>query len=321
MPVPSERSPAGGLGRVLFASLAFAAFAPVGMLALPLAGLLLASRPAARRERIALALTAAFGLWWLMLPGTIADQVVRAATLLAAATFVLATRYSRSTVTHRALLALVTTTAGLTALFVIRGWPWGAVQWWVERRTSFGARVVLGRLWATAGSGSGDRGAANLPADLERWLESGIRLLADQYAAILALQLLAGLVLATMLYHRISRAPVGLPVGRFRDFRFSEHLGWAAVVALTVVLIPKLAAAKLAAANLLVVTGAFYALRGAAVTAFGLGLLGGPGLGGTLLLGLAILFILPAMVAGAIVLGVVDAGLDLRRRWAAAANR
>jgi hypothetical protein len=49
---------------------------------------------------------------------------------------------------------------------------------------------------------------------------------------------------------------------------------------------------------------------------FGLTAAGGAGVGTAVLAALAVVFILPAVVAGAIVLGVVDAGLDLRRRWA-----
>ncbi|MBI2614929.1 MAG: DUF2232 domain-containing protein [Gemmatimonadetes bacterium] len=112
------------------------------------------------------------------------------------------------------------------------------------------------------------------------------------------------------------RSPTGVPPGRFREFRFSEHLGWVGAVALLVMLVPRLAAAKVAAINLLLVSGLLYAVRGAAVTAFGIALLGGAGCGTAALFGLLALFVLPAVVAGAIVLGVIDAGMDLRKRWA-----
>jgi len=71
----------------------------------------------------------------------------------------------------------------------------------------------------------------------------------------------------------------------------------------------------------LLVTGVLYAVRGAAVATFGLAAAGGTGFGTIALIALAVLFILPAMAAGAIVLGVVDAGLDLRRRWSATVPR
>ncbi len=282
------------------------------MVVVPLAALLLLSRPASRRELVAALVAAGFSLWWLFGQGTVADQVVRAATLIAALTFALATRYTRGTLTHRVLLSVLAASLGLAVWFILEGWSWSAVSWWVERRASFGARLVLGRIWnpeAPIGTP-----LPSAPRDLALWLEEGIRVLADNYGAIAALQLMAALVLALALYGRIARAPWGLPPGRFRDFRFTEHLGWVGVVSLTVLLVPKLAAAKVAAVNLLIVTGVLYALRGAAVTVFGLGLLGGTGTWAAALLGLAVVFLLPLIAAGAIVLGVIDASFDLRSR-------
>jgi hypothetical protein len=210
-------------------------------------------------------------------------------------------------------LAVTTSAVGLVLLFPLLGWSWDPIRWWVEHRTGFAVRLALGQLGAAGASGPG---ATSVP-EIERWFESGVRVLADQYAAILAIQLLAGLALTAAIYYRAQPRPWGTPPGRFRDFRFSEHLGWVGAVALVVVLIPRLAAAKGAALNLLVVTGLLYGLRGLAVTAFGIALLGGAGCGTAALFVLLTLFVLPAVVAGAIVLGVVDAGMDLRRRWAA----
>lgn len=309
----------GELRRLLLASLAFATFAPVGLVAVPLAGLLLLSPPVTRAERLGLMFVVALGLWWLARTGSVADQVLRAAAVLGGTTFALLTRYTRASVAHRGLLAVTVAAVGVALSLLAAGWSWDAVRWWVERDTSFNLRMLLAVAWPPpAGADSGGT-LAGVPTELGRWLESGVRVMADHYAALAALQLLAGLALATALYQRVSHAPVGAPPGRFRDFRFSEHLGWAAAASLIVILIPRLAAAKLAALNLLAVAGVLYALRGAAVTVFGLGLLGGPGIGTIALMVLATLFILPAVVGGAIVLGVVDASFDLRRRWAAAA--
>jgi hypothetical protein len=244
-------------------------------------------------------------------PGEPPDQLARAVAVIGGAAFVLSTVYSRSSVTHRALLAVTTSAVGLVLLFPLLGWSWDPIRWWVEHRTGFAVRLALGQLAAAGGSGPG---AASVP-EIERWFESGVRVLADQYAAMLAVQLLAGLALAAAIYYRAHRRPWGTPPGRFRDFRFSEHLGWVGAVALVVVLIPRLAVAKGAALNLLVVTGLLYGLRGLAVTAFGIALLGGAGCGTAALFALLALFVLPAGLAGAIVLGVVDAGLDLRKRW------
>lgn len=301
--------------RLVLAVVVYAFFAPVGMVAVPLAALLLLSRPASRNELFTLLAAVGFGVWWLLQPGTIADQVVRAGTLVAATAFALTTRYTRGTVTHRVLLAVMAAACSLALWFLVRGWSWSAVSWWVERRASFGTRLMMGRAWSAEGRPSSASGS-QVAGDLERWMEEGVRILAENYGAILAVQLMVGLVLALVLYRRLSRSPWGVPPGRFVDFSFSEHLGWVGVAALIAALVPKFAAAKVAAMNLLVVTGALYALRGVAVTAFGLGVIGGMGTWSLVILGLAVLFLLPLVAAGAIVLGVIDASFDLRRRLA-----
>lgn len=311
--MPLEQPRGRGVGRLAFASLAFAVFAPVGLCLVPLGALLAVSRPRTRSDIAVAALICGLALLWLLQPGDPPDQLTRAVAVIGGATFVLATAYSRSSVTHRALLAVTTSAVALVLLFPVLGWSWDAIHWWVEHRTGFAVRLALGQLGAAAAAG---QGAASV-SELERWFEGGVRMLADQYGAMLALQLLAGLGLAAAIYYRAGRQPWGPPPGRFRDFRFSEHLGWLGVIALVVVLIPRLAAAKGAALNLLVVTGVLYGLRGVAVTAFGVALMGGAGCGTAALFGLVTLFALPAVAAGAIVLGVVDARMDLRKRWAA----
>jgi Predicted membrane protein (DUF2232) len=314
--VPSGQTPtrAGGLVRVALLALAFSAVAPAGLWLVPLAGLLLASRPRTRSEVAVAAALGALALLWLWQRGDPPDQLARGVAVLGAAAFVLATFYSSGTVTHRALLAVTAAALGMVLLFPVLGWSWGRVTWWVAHRTGFGVRLVLGQVGLAQGPGGASGPSAT---EIEQWFETGVRVLADQFAAILAIQLLGGLTLAAAIYHRVCRQPVGAPPGRFRDFRFSEHLGWAGALALLVVLVPRLAVAKAAALNLLLVAGVLYALRGAAVTAFGLALMGGGGWGTALLVAVLALFILPAVVAGTIVVGVLDAGLDLRRRWAA----
>jgi hypothetical protein len=158
-------------------------------------------------------------------------------------------------------------------------------------------------------------------ADMERWLRTVTRTLSDFAPALAALQLLAGFGLAGVTYRRITSAPVGALPGRLRDFRFSEHLGWTAVVPLAVLLAPKLAAAKLAAANVLAVAAVLYAVRGIAVASFGLNMIGAGGFFLWAALVAIFFLMLPFVVGGAILLGILDAGLNLRRRWSEPASR
>lgn len=311
--MPPQQTRTRGLARVALTALAFSIVAPAGLWLVPLATLLVASRPRTRSEIGVAAGLGLLALLWLVQQGDPPDQLVRAVAVLGGAAFVLATFYSAGSVTHRALLALTAAALGAVLLFPVLGWSWGRVSWWVEHRTGFAMRLVLGQV----GYVSGPTGAAGpTAADIEQWFESGVHFLANQFAAILAIQFLGGLALAAHIYYRVCGQPAGTPPGRFRDFRFSEHLGWAGALALLVVLVPRLAAAKAAALNLLLVAGLLYAVRGAAVTTFGLALLGSAGWGTVTLAGLLALFILPAALAGSIVIGVLDAGLDLRRRWA-----
>ncbi len=312
---PSEHR---GLGRLVVAAIAFGILAPPALFALPLAALLLASRPRTAPEFIALALAGGVALWWLMAAGDLPDQLLRAAALFAAIVFTVTSLRTRATVTHRALHAVTVAAAGVAGLIVLLGTSWGEIRWWVAHRTGMTARGIIGMLWTATPSGS--TGADSTAAEhstlqqFQTGLADLVPLIADYYPAIVAAQLVVGLVLATAICQRVATRPIGIPLQPLRTFRFSEHLGWAAVIGLAVVLVPKLAAGKLAAANMLVVVGALYALRGFAVAAFGFTALGG-GAFLIILFGLIFLFLMPIVLAGALVLGVVDAGFDLRARW------
>lgn len=83
--------------------------------------------------------------------------------------------------------------------------------------------------------------------------------------ALAVLEGLALLALAWALYHRLARQRVGPPLTRLRDFRFNDQLVWAFLAGLALVVLPALAELRGVGANLLVVSGALYALRGLGV--------------------------------------------------------
>lgn len=320
MTSPSERAPQGGLGRLVAGAIAFALVAPLALAALPLALLLLCSSPRTRRETVTAGIAAGFSAWWLLGLGELPDQMVRAAAVITTAFFVVATFRTRLSVIHRGLVAVTGSATGVAALLMALGSSWGELHWWVARRAGHTTRMLMGQIWYTAPGGLSDPTPETLQ-QLEAWLGTVVQFLSDFFPAVTLLQLLAGLALATAVYERVTHRPAGVPPRRLRDFRFNEHLGWAFVIPLVVVLIPKLAAFKAAAANVLVVSAALYALRGAAVAVVGLQLIGAGGTFLTALLAVILLLVLPAALGGAIVLGVLDAGLDLRRRWAAPSVR
>ena len=313
MSVPSE-SPRGGgrLGLLLLlgAGIVFAISAPIGLLTVPLAGLVLVTRFRRPGAVVTASLFTGISLWWLAQIGDPPDQVIRAAAVMGSAAFVVTFLSTSWSLTHRSLAAIGVAAGGTGALLAAARTSWPEIHWWVESRVEFGTQLMLARL-------SGDQAGAGddaLVVQLEAWFDSVIPLMADFFPATVAVQMLAGLALATALYRRFAPA-AEVTWGKFRDFRFSEHLGWIAVVALAIVLLTKAATLKVLAANVLVVAGLLYTLRGAAVAWFGLTLTGGPGFLTTGLIAFSVMFMLPVVLIGAIFIGVVDAGLDLRRRW------
>ena len=320
----SERPPRGGLGRLVWraAALTLAGFLALAILpltvtlvavtAIPLATLLAGRASRTRAETMTLAGCVGFALWWLLQLGELPGQLTRAAAIFAALAFVTATRWTRLTVTHRALTAAAVAIGGVTALLFALGSSWSELRWWVEFRVGLAARSVIGGLWTVSASAGG--GQITDPGKIETLLHSAVSLAAAFYPALTVLVILTGLALASRTYHWVAPAPKGVGPGRFKDFRFSEHLGWAVIIPLVVVLIPKLAAAKTAAANVLLVAAVFYGLRGVAVAAFLAEMAGGVGFLLSALLAVIMFVMLPVVAGGAVVLGVLDTGVDFRRR-------
>jgi len=325
MPALPDRSSRGGLGRVVLAGVALLLMAPVGvfaapgpallasagLIALPLASLSLVAPP---RRPLALFVAGASVLitfWWLLGRGELPDQTIRATAVLATGGFLILGLATRWAFTPRALAATGGAAALVIALYALFGRSWDALHWWSEYRAGFAMRLRFAPLWG-GGPGAGDP----LFRDLGDAIGTAVRVMSDLFPALLALHLMAAFAVATALHRRLSGRAVGKPPGPFRSFRFSDHLGWLMVVPLIVVLVTKVAAAKLAAWNLLTLMSALYVVRGLAVAAFGMQLLGG-GLLVAVLAGLAIVFMLPVVLGVALLLGVIDGGLDLRRRWTA----
>jgi hypothetical protein len=243
---------------------------------------------------------------WLLSPGELPDQVMRTAALFAAVVFGIVSTRPAVRFTHRALLALAGAAAGITVAFLAFGWSWDRLHWWVSFRAGAALRLLLAATTVTGGSGA--TGSLDRP-DFETMLAGLVETSADLYPAALALELLLGLAIAVALAPRLAGAPVGRPLGRFVDYRFSEHLGWPLALALVAILVPGFGPARPAALNLLVVMAVLYGLRGCAVVLSALrAIRAGPIL--YVVAVLAVFFMLP----GTVLLGVLDAGLNLRRR-------
>lgn len=141
---------------------------------------------------------------------------------------------------------------------------------------------------------------------------------ADLFPALLALQSLAALALASWWVRRLGRSQSdAFALARLRDFRFNDQLIWALIGSLALFLLPLGPVGDRVAVNGLVFMTALYALRGLAVFVF---LATSSRSIPTMVLGaLALVFLYPVALTAALLMGVGDTWLDVRRRAAGAA--
>lgn len=130
------------------------------------------------------------------------------------------------------------------------------------------------------------------------------------FPALLALESLAALALAWGLFHRISRARLGPPLSRLRDFKFGDQLVWGLLAGIVLVVIPSLGALRGLGVNLIIFFGALYILRGLGVLAW---FIADRRLALAILMLLALLFT-PAVGILALGLGLGDTWVDWRGR-------
>ncbi len=106
-------------------------------------------------------------------------------------------------------------------------------------------------------------------------------------------------------------------LGPLRDFRFNDHLVWLLLIGLALVVFGAGGGWASGGGNAVVFMGGLYAMRGAGVLLFLSGGLTGIGF---LFLVVAMLFLWPVLIPGALLLGVGDTWLDLRSKAEAVAG-
>jgi len=163
-------------------------------------------------------------------------------------------------------------------------------------------------------------GLAEIPAQMQQDLKERAREGLAFFPAMLALESLFALALAWSIYHRLSRARLGAPMRRLRDFRFNDQLVWGLIVGLTIAFLPTMQSLRGVGRNVLLFFFALYALRGFGVLAWYLA----PGaLLATLTVGFAVGIVpgVPQQLAGIkllllaiFILGLFDTWADWRRR-------
>jgi hypothetical protein len=129
--------------------------------------------------------------------------------------------------------------------------------------------------------------------------------------ARLVLEALAACALAWSLYHRLSRTRLGPPLSSLRTFTFGHGLVWALVAGGALVAVPALhgSGAAILGANMVVLVGALFALRGAGVAAWFIPIRRTAAQFASCVAALALA---PVTVPAAVGLGVADNWLDWR---------
>jgi len=298
-PRPPRAPWGGGWWRLALGLAAYAVLAPgaVGLVGLPLAGLLLAAGPARPLEWAVAALAAAVGAATLAAPaGSGLDALVSAYVVLASAAFVCIAVLGPAGAFRMAARAMWW---GGVVTVVLAGIIWGGVPW---RELGWQAtRGVRAALLHQLGGGPFDA----------RVVDGVVAAVSSTVPALLALETLAGFALAWQVHARLARRPLGAPLSPFREFRFGDLWVWAVVASVTVWLVPALAGLRPTALNVAVVLGVLYVVRGAAVVA-ALALAAGVS-AGTLALAAVLAMLLAPLLS---MVGITDTWLEFRRRLA-----
>lgn len=273
-----------------------------GLLPLSLAALLWAAGPTRWWERSLVGLLVLFGLVF-TIPADLMpfDAAIGAYSVVAAAAFAGGALLAPRGVLRLALRAALWGAAGTGALgLLLRGrFFWTEIHWSTVRATTLTVSYMVERQPALAQYSAGIA-----------------QFLADALPAVLLLITLAALLLAWQWHVRLSRQPLGLPLGPFREFRFGDQWVWGLVLAFVIWVVPRLTAFKWIAVNVGIVLGALYVVRGTAVVVAIATAVGVPAW--VLTVGAAIaggLFVpLFVLIPGLWTLGVFDTWLAFRQR-------
>ncbi len=289
--------------------MAYLLLAPPILVLAPLVGLLLISRPASPREWwwvLGTGSWVAFAVWQ---AGGIAAQTVQAWGIILAGAFLVVMLWRPTAFIPAALYAM-----GI-AVAIMLIWAGGLGIGWRELQLA-----VTREGWDFCRSLVSPAEAADsmvpLSSGLGAYVDAlaeGVGTMAVLFPGLLAVSGLLGLGLAWNWYHRISSRPIGETAGPFGQFRFSDQLIWGAVLGIGLVVFPTPAPWPNVGANLVLLFGGLYAVRGAAVIRATSGRLSAGMLIG---IGLGMVFLLPLALGGLMSLGLADTWIDFRRRGA-----
>lgn len=278
------------------------------LIVLPLSLLVLAlgpRRPVLLGAAIALGMVAFFGsdaervAFWYLERGWVL--------LLAAWFIVMVMAMPNARFFPRALAAVGAALATSAAVLTVKPEGWQVLDAAVTRRFQEVAEFVI-NVWSQT---EAPRGWVDQATEVMR---RTAELQSYLHPAMLALESLIGLGVAWWAFGRVIVREES-PLGRLRDFRFSDHLVWLLIVGILLMIVQKGEPATRAGANLVTFMGALYALRGGAIILVVTGL---QGIGGAVLAALLFLLLYPIVLTTTILVGLSDTWFDLRARHAAA---
>lgn len=300
-------APASGRRASLGAAAVLAGFlllAPPLYLLGPIALLTLLARPRTTRELFWLAAAAAGISASLAGSVPLGAELIRVSGVALAAIFALLSLRGRGPVFPRALISMILAAAAAGVWVAMQGLQFADVQsGFIEMlRVSYRSLVDLG--------GTDPKARQDLEEFIRPFLEAAPDI-GRLMPGLLALEALGGVMLAWLWHHRLSATPLGFPPGRFRDFRFNDHLVWGAIFTLGLILVPLAEPVPVIAVNLLVVWIGLYVMRGLAVLCAILS----PAPVAIKLLAIGLGFLLFLVTLGAcLALGLADTWLNIRGR-------
>jgi hypothetical protein len=297
-PVPGRRVSLGAAAVLA----GFLLLAPPLYLLGPFALLTLFTRPRTARELFWLAAAATGVVAGLSGGVELVPQMVRTSGLLLTGVFVILSARSVGPVFPRALLAVALTAVGLAVWAAVSGLTWGEI----ERAFT---EVLRGS--DALRNAAGDPTSRQDVRDFVQQVMDRAPDLARIMPGLLALEALAGLLLAWSWHHRIASAPLGQPPARFRDFRFNDQLVWGAIFTLGLMLVPLPPIARVVASNFLLVWVGLYATRGLAIVA---AISAGTAPPLKVFAALLALLLAPVALGSCVALGLADTWLNVRGR-------
>lgn len=228
----------------------------------------------------------------------------RAWALLLAGGFVLATlALPERGVVPRSIAALLVAFGSVGVLAVAGASALAEVDWWVESRLASSAHLAYDWLGSAALEGVGGT------------IREVVRLQTVLYPALLGLASVGVLALAWYVVTRLRGSAEGL--APLREFRFSDQLVWVLVAGLLLFLLPAGELTARLGENAMAFMGGLYLLRGIAVLVW-LGAFLVTSAWAALLWGAVAVLFYPVVAGAALIVGLGDTWLDLRKRLRAA---